>query len=857
MADTTAPQAPQQDTGVFGTLKKWSDEFVVGVVNFGRSREAKATTVTPTTSVDDGTIPAQGESATQYTSTVLPPRAEQPAPAKPSAAQEAYAKTEAAIIEQVAIGLKTNGNIVDMALLGGAVIEPPQSDAEYRRIAKELIENRKFKIKDSLGNETEVSIDKMDETLAKMAKDQDPEAKAFYDKTIKNLGAKSFNEKIPDASRRSKIAQAVSDSVEENTGTLPFLGGASFMNALMGLFQWIMSGFEGGFDGLKSNIANVTADNTSKSVEGKLRALGESQENIQTISDGVRNAALEKAGYPNKDAKKPTKLEDIKAAPLSTQQPEAAPSSPSLGTPAPTVIPPAVPSPTPSVEASPDITITAGAAAALAAGTLERQREREKSAAQEPTVSPTQAQNTATTSNEKLNRTVAGIAEKLIPKGIENREGLVKDTTVILAGIVEKNKNLINNPTELGKIAAKELLDPTTNKGNPETPEGRVATALSNSARKEGVTTLEGALKGIERLEIYPVMFPDLETGKPKLITPGKVLHEGYEGLEKIIGKQFAENSKGLQEAAGVVTTTSTKAATITVPAVPAPAQVPTTTASTTQHVTPPVKTQESAQVPTTATSKPTVPVVPIAPKPVELAPSPPVPAPTVPARSPEHPHKDERKKTEKPRVTRDPTNTANNPASSHAPTPTVAPPAPQPAVQQPAQTTEAPLKKAVTEIIGDMMKAEAKKDKKAPPTQEAIDDASLVTYNTLQQNKHLLKSGDSRGLGALISNELMKDEKVLTRLRENTPFIVKILPLSQPQKDDLIKSGYKSEKGLEERVRNLLVESIPTLQKAAAIQEAALGSKPIQMAGIPTDGPTGPPTTYTQPKTNTQTALR
>ncbi len=807
MADTTAPQAPQQDTGVFGTLKRLSDGFVVSVVNFGRSREAKDATVTPTTSVDGGTIPAQGESATQYTSTVLPPRAEQPAPAKTSAAQEAYAKTEAAIIEQVAIGLKTNGNIVTMAGIAGVGIEPPQSNDEYRRIAKELIENRQFSIKDKDGNPAIVKIDDMDKYLLKMAE----KSQERYDEEIKKLGAKSFNEKIPDASRRSKIAQAVSDSVEENTGSLPFLGGASFMNSLMGLFQWIMSGFEGGFDGLKSNIANITADSTSKSVEGKLRALGESQENIQTISDEVRTKALEKAGYPSKDAKKPTKLEDIQAAPLSTQQPATAPPSPSLGAPAPTVIPPAVPSPTPSAEASPDITITAGAAAALAAGALERQIERERSATKKPTVSLPQAQNTATTANEKLNRTVAGIAEKLFPKGIENREGLVKDTTVILAKIVEENKNLINNPTELGKIAAKELLDPATNKGNPETPEGRVATALSNSARKEGVTTLEGALKGIERLEIYPVMFPDLETGKPKLITPGKVLHEGYEGLEKIIGKQFAENSKGLQEAAGVVTTTSTQAATITVPAVPAPAQVP-----------------------TTVTSKPTVPVVPIVPNPVKLESAPPTIVP--PSK-----HKEEHKKKHDRETIKAPKDAVNTHLNHASPAQVVPPPAPQ-QTAAPQSAPDENLRKTVKGIVEKLV------DSKSLDREALIADTVETLTPLIKKNASMLN--DPKKLATEIASELLKPPEGKENLRTAEGRVAKGLRelgyKEDAYTDYLIKNGLPFKPGLIARTTEQLSKTGKDLNTAIAQDAAALERRPVPLQVANASGtPPSPP--YTQ----------
>lgn len=226
-------------------------------------------------------------------------------------AREAYNKTQEAIVEKVAIGLKKDGNIVDLAtkLGGAATMELPQSDEEYRRIARELIQDRKFTYKtykdkeekfveDEDGNKAVVTIEKID-TKLKLLKAIDPEK---HKEVTEKIGADTLGERIPDAKRSSNIAKAVSEGVEENSGI-----GSKIMTFLFALVQWIGGGFQ---DNLFSIMANLSADKIVKSTDEKLRAINEDPKTIQEVSENVRLTVLKKAEHPDPKAKT-ERLEDI------------------------------------------------------------------------------------------------------------------------------------------------------------------------------------------------------------------------------------------------------------------------------------------------------------------------------------------------------------------------------------------------------------------------------------------------------------------------------------------------------------------------------------------------------------------
>ena len=63
------------------------------------------------------------------------------------------------------------------------------------------------------------------------------------------------------------VRSAATEAVDQNTGPLM---GSTFMNAISGFFQWMMSGFSGGFDGLKGIIAKLSVDGAKESFKENL-----------------------------------------------------------------------------------------------------------------------------------------------------------------------------------------------------------------------------------------------------------------------------------------------------------------------------------------------------------------------------------------------------------------------------------------------------------------------------------------------------------------------------------------------------------------------------------------------------------
>lgn len=218
-------------------------------------------------------------------------------------AQEAHLKAINAVTEKVAMGLKDKGAIVDIALLGGANISAPQKDEEYLRIANELIEKRQFTIKDKKGAEKTIKLSDLDAKLKAMS--EAPEAKKDYEEITNKIKAKTFDQAIPNASKRSKIAEAVHEGVEKNTGFFKNIG--NFFSALFEVIMNFISGKEskGLFDIMKRN----TADNVAKYTGDKLNGIGLSAENINDIKASVRAGVM---------GEKTKGLSDIEFAPPSS-----------------------------------------------------------------------------------------------------------------------------------------------------------------------------------------------------------------------------------------------------------------------------------------------------------------------------------------------------------------------------------------------------------------------------------------------------------------------------------------------------------------------------------------------------------
>lgn len=143
-------------------------------------------------------------------------------------------------------------------------------------------------------------------------------AKTVRAKTIHEEAAKA-GIAIPTGEQLHKTAEAGAKARHANTGSFEFLGGSTILNAIAGLFQWIFSGCEGGFAGLKKTIATRAGQNTKEDFTANLDKSG--------IKGPLREKAI--AGFgtevdrviAGKPESKPFSLADV---PIKGFDPEAA-----------------------------------------------------------------------------------------------------------------------------------------------------------------------------------------------------------------------------------------------------------------------------------------------------------------------------------------------------------------------------------------------------------------------------------------------------------------------------------------------------------------------------------------------------
>ena len=137
----------------------------------------------------------------------------------------------------------------------------------YTTKAKELIDNRQIKFE---GVQEAITIANLD------SKDD-----------IKNIVAEhkvaSLDQLVPTRDQLNAVGKSVGSAAQENTGSIGFLGGATFMAALGGFFKWLLSGFSGGFDGLKKDIAEITASNMKDAVKQHLIELRNANHDMAPI----------------------------------------------------------------------------------------------------------------------------------------------------------------------------------------------------------------------------------------------------------------------------------------------------------------------------------------------------------------------------------------------------------------------------------------------------------------------------------------------------------------------------------------------------------------------------------------------
>jgi hypothetical protein len=181
-------------------------------------------------------------------------------------------------------------------------------EAAYQKMARDLLEKKKTTI-----GTTTISIDPNDPD------NLDARDSKNGGQFKKALGVTDLNQLVS-SKGLDAFSSAIGDAVEKNSSDIGFLRGASIQNVLAGLFQWIMGGFAGGFDGLKKQIAEVTAENIHADVTANLTRLrGEkpelasmlSDERIRQAADGSYYAAMDKAGFAVPEAPQQPTFNDI------------------------------------------------------------------------------------------------------------------------------------------------------------------------------------------------------------------------------------------------------------------------------------------------------------------------------------------------------------------------------------------------------------------------------------------------------------------------------------------------------------------------------------------------------------------
>lgn len=228
------------------------------------------------------------------------------------AGKQAYNATINQGIEKVAVLLKEQlPNLTTLTGKSEFTIpeNSPEGDKEYMRMAKELIQHR------------QITSNGQTITIAEL--DKKEEIKDVAGK----FGAGSLEELVPTEEQLRKMGVAVGKGVQEETGSVGFLGGATVMNALMGLLQWIFSGFEGGFQGLKDTIAGITAENMQGNVERNLNELAGQRpdmrlmltpENIRAAGNAVNQTVTDTAAGKDTTAEAGSALRAAKPVELDT-----------------------------------------------------------------------------------------------------------------------------------------------------------------------------------------------------------------------------------------------------------------------------------------------------------------------------------------------------------------------------------------------------------------------------------------------------------------------------------------------------------------------------------------------------------
>lgn len=329
---------------------------------------------------------------------------------------------------------KVAGQVKELATYFPKLEIDPNNTVEHTKIAEGLIKDRQFTKK----NGEIVTIAQLDEAIVAIPQLKEDIIKKFGD------GA-TFGSLIPTDEKRNAINKAIHTAEEENKGWF----GTSFTNIIAGLINWIM----GGKGSIGDNIAQATADSVAAHTAKNLNSTNLfSKEEIQNIAVQVRSTVMEKAS--GKDGEKTAETE----VPKNAASADATQRTTSIAAPA------AAASVVPDnekVAENPQAPSPQKKGVKPGAKTTEKPDQTTAKKQDDGGGTKDKVDLAPAPQGKSISEIVAQSTKKIMA-GFGANELVIDDATKAITTIVEKHKDLINNPAALAKKVADGLLDMNT-----------------------------------------------------------------------------------------------------------------------------------------------------------------------------------------------------------------------------------------------------------------------------------------------------------------------------------------------------------------------------------------------------------
>lgn len=188
--------------------------------------------------------------------------------------EQTIANVRAGVVEEIAVNLKKNYKLFDNS-------SPPTDDAEYIRMANELIDSREFK----LPNKTVIKLDDLKNKLNDLTSLSD-DAKGLVDQSVKVL------DEIPTTEDIEKIGGSIHAGVEKSTSFFGSFGGffEAIMNYIMGFIDWLAGACK---TPLMECIGERFTGTTSKFVVSELEKQREEDPRLASMLTNERIAQID------------------------------------------------------------------------------------------------------------------------------------------------------------------------------------------------------------------------------------------------------------------------------------------------------------------------------------------------------------------------------------------------------------------------------------------------------------------------------------------------------------------------------------------------------------------------------------